>query len=372
MSEIKERIRALLSALIDQEAAQVIVSPHRDVLGFWFGGGNLVEDERGTLWLSGRYRDLGDSRTGLEAGVRGLECAVLRSDDGGRSFRQVASWSKADLSRAGREVLSIEGTALHRTAGGAWELYVSSEKRVVYPAPLRAFQKPGTGVWSIDRMVGEAPDALDASTLVPVLESETYAEYLHVKDPTLYDLVDGRTAMIFCSHPFCWSSSNTGLAVREGMGGEYRGEYRVEYWEMVSRGPAWDVAATRVTDRLVLPPVGALAAREKIAVYFYDGAECLRSHEENPLAHHRPRGYSCEELGGAFWGGAEPGASLTRLSRLEPLFVSPWGTGCSRYVHTCVTGWGIVATWQQGQADGSQPLVAHALPMEEVERILAG
>ncbi len=367
MAEIEERIRTLLSALIDQQAAQVVVAPHRAALGYWFGGGSLAEDEAGTLWLSGRYRDYGDSRTGLEAGTRGLECAVLQSGDGGKTFRQVASWSKADLSREGREVLSIEGTALHRTADGQWELYISSEKRIAYPAALRAFQKPGTGVWSIDRMVGDAPDALNVATLAPVLENRVHSGYLHVKDPAVFDLPDGRTAMIFCSHPFSWSSSNTGLAVCEGP----EGRYRVECWEMVSRGPIWDVAATRVTDRMLLPQVGALAGGERMAAYFYDGAECLRSHEENPLAHRRPRGYSCEELGGAFWGGAEPDGSLSRLSQLEPMFVSPWGTGCSRYVHTLVTAWGILATWQQGRPDGSQPLVAHALAMDEVERILS-
>jgi hypothetical protein len=367
MDGIEERIRALLSALIDQEAAQVIVPPHQAAPGFWFGGGNLVEDEAGTVWLSGRYRNHGDSRVGLEAGARGLECALFRSDDGGCTFDKAASWSKADLSRDGREVLSIEGTALHRTTDGQWELYVSSEKRVAYPEPLRTFQKPGTGVWSIDRVAGDSPDALDASTLAPVLENRAHPGYLHVKDPVVFGLPTGRTAMVFCSHPFSWSSSNTGLALREGTGG-----FRVEEWEMVSRGPAWDVAATRVTDRLSLPQVGILADRPRAAVCFYDGAECLRPHEENPMAHRRPRGYSCEEIGGALWGWEDAFPALARLSRLQPMFVSPWGTGCSRYVSTLVTASAILATWQQGQADGSQPLVAHTLPMDEVERILSG
>ena len=49
--------------------------------GFWFGGGNMVQDHDGTLWLVGRYRNHGDSRTGLGAGERGLELALFRSDD---------------------------------------------------------------------------------------------------------------------------------------------------------------------------------------------------------------------------------------------------------------------------------------------------
>jgi len=368
MDEMEERVRVLLAALIDQEAARVIVPPRQPAPGFWFGGGKLAQDEQGTVWLSGRYRVSGDSRLGLEVGARGLECALLRSEDGGATFEQVASWSKADLSYEGNEVLSIEGTALYRAADGRWELYVSSEKRAAYPEPLRSFQKRGTGVWSIDRMVGDSPDTLDASTLAPVLVNRAYPGYLQIKDPVVFDLSIGRTAMVFCSHPFSWSSSNTGLALREGTDAGFR----VEAWEMVSRGPAWDVAATRITGRMALPQVGILADRARAAVYFYDGAECLRPHEENPLAHHRPRGYSCEEIGGAFWGWDGSFPSLTRLSQLQPMFISPWGTGCSRYVSTLVTGAGILATWQQGQADGSQPLVAHALPMEEVERILSG
>jgi hypothetical protein len=37
-----------------------------------------------------------------------------------------------------------------------------------------------------------------------------------------------------------------------------------------------------------------------------------------------------------------------------------------------VTQEGILATWEQGREDGSQPLVGHFLPMEEVESILSG
>ena len=46
------------------------------------------------------------------------------------------------------------------------------------------------------------------------------------------------------------------------------------------------------------------------------------------------------------------------------------GTGCSRYVSTLDTGDGVLATWQQGQEDRSQPLVGHFLPMEQVAALL--
>lgn len=66
----------------------------------------------------------------------------------------------------------------------------------------------------------------------------------------------------------------------------------------------------------------------------------------------------------------DPG-SMERLSRYFPLFVSPWGTGCSRYVDVLQTQEGFYATWQQGQADGSQPLVANFVSREEAERLLS-
>jgi hypothetical protein len=265
-------------------------------------------------------------------------------------------------------VLSIEGSALHRVEDGTWELYISSEKERSYPEPLVSYQKPGTGVWSIDRLTGPSVEELDADSLEPVLENRDRPEYLHVKDPVVFEDAEGNTAMIFCSHPHSWTSSNSGLALRR------RGEntFQVQSWEIVSRGPTWDVAATRITSRMPIPALGSFAGAGPCSAYFYDGAECIHSHEENPLAQKRPRGYSCEEIGGAFWGWDESFPELERLSRLAPSFVSPWGTGCSRYVETLVTAEGILAIWQQSQPDGSQPLVGRCLPMGEVERILIG
>ena len=370
MQELSSRqeacLRALLGELIDQRQARILIAPYRAASGFWFGGGNLVQDGDGVIWLSGRYRNAGDSRTGLVAGARGLECALYRSGDGGASFQQVRSWSKADLSR-GAEVLSIEGTALHPLPDGTWELFISSEKAAAYPDAVKGYQKPGTGVWNIDRIIGASPAALDPATLEPVLNGLDRPAYLHVKDPVVFDDPGGRTWMIFCSHPFCWTSSNTGLALRCG-----QGSFAVHSWQMVPRGPAWDVAVTRVTSRMPVPRVGCFAAEGVCAVYFYDGAECVRAHEQSALAHRRLRGYSCEEIGGALWGWEERFPEMERLSRLEPMFVSPWGTGCSRYVHVLTTPQGLLATWQQSQEDLSQPLVGRWMPMEQVGRILSG
>ena len=69
-------------------------------MDIWFGGGNAVRDPHdGSLLLIGRYRDAGDSRTGLTQGTRGRELAIFRSltADNGRSFEKINSWDKSDL-----------------------------------------------------------------------------------------------------------------------------------------------------------------------------------------------------------------------------------------------------------------------------------
>ncbi|MDQ1256531.1 MAG: Exo-alpha-sialidase [Candidatus Hydrogenedentes bacterium] len=364
--KIEARFRALLDALIDQRAARVLVAPQRSEAGFWFGGGNVTADPDGRWWLVGRYRNAGDSRTGLAAGERGLELALFVSEDCGTSFTKVHAWSKSDLSVGGRKILSIEGAALHRTASGDWKLFVSTEKAGEYPESVAAFQKPGTGIWSIDVFTGAGPDRLDTASLASVFASAPPPEYLHVKDPVVYDTAEGDTVLVFCNHPFCWTSSNSGYAVRP------RGveAFDLKTYELGARGPAWVVAGFRMTCRIPVPRVGVFADLPPMSVYFYDGLECVRPLDENPLGVRHPRGYSCEELSGACYGFDSEFPRMTRLSRLHPLFVSPYGTGCSRYVDVLPSDDALFACWQQGQDDGSQPLVGHRLEMDDVRRIL--
>lgn len=358
----------LLTELINQEQAQILVPAYRPSEGFWFGGGKLVQDAAGVIWLSGRYRNDGDSRTGLQAGTRGMECAIFRSDDGGQTFTKVRSWSKADFSYPDQQVISIEGTALRQLPDRTWECFISSEKTIDYPAPWQAYQKPGTGIWTLDRITGSSPDTLDPSTLEPALDALDHPAYLHIKDPYIFDAPDGSTMLIFSHHPFTWASSNTGLAVRPSSGEQFS----VHRWELAQRGVAWDVAATRITTRLPIPQIGCFAALPPCSVFFYDGAECMRPHDDNPRGHIRPRGYSCEELGGVFFGWDATFPEMERLSLLEPFYISPWGKGTSRYADTLTTKDGILAVWQQAQQDLSQPLVGYRLAMEDIRRILEG
>ncbi len=231
---------------------------------------------------------------------------------------------------------------------------------------MASLQKPGTDVWSIDLLSGQTPDTIATASQRPCLGSDE-PETLHVKDPVVAR--DGATTHLWaCSHPASWASSNTAWAVR----GDDDADFDVRTWQFALRGALWDVAVTRVTHRWPVPPVGLFADLPPRSVYLYDGAECMRPLEPNPRAAARPRGYSCEELGGAMVSADDDPLNLRRLSRWAPLFVSPHGTGCSRYVTTLRVGDELVAYWQQGQDDGSQPLVSHRLPWARVTELLSG
>jgi hypothetical protein len=324
----------------------------------------MVQDTAGDLWLVGRYRNQGDSRTGLGAGQRGLELAVYRSSNHAETFDKVVHFRKSDLAVGSREVLSIEGSTLRLTDRGV-ELYVSTEKtNIGYPDGLECFLKPGTGVWTIDRLCADSIDKLPDSTPQTILASSD-PRFVHVKDPFLGSH-HGRDCLLFCTHPFCWTSSNTGYVALE----PDPPSVDDANFSFFPRGFTWDVAMTRGTAVLSLPSSGVLANRD-LKLLFYDGGECVRNLDEHQSAVKRPRGYSCEELGGVAFYQDDDLHHLERLSVVAPMFVSPHGTGCSRYVDVLETGDHYFATWQQAQADGSQPLVMNVVEKAEVEAILS-
>ena len=367
--ELPEKLRQLGLRLLDQHSARTLVPALGEASGFWFGGGNLIQEPSGDLLLCGRYRNPGDARKGTDAGERGLEFSIFRASNLEGPFEKIHSFTKEDLSTKHATVVSIEGGSLLPSVdGNSWELFVSTEKQIPYPKNLIHFQKPGTGVWSIDCLTGDSADPTsinteDSSTVLSTSEGSR----LHMKDPVAFRTTDGPTQIVFCSHPFSWSSSNTGLASREASGGSFR----LVSKSFLERGPSWDVACARVTECLPLPQVGILESLPPLSLYFYDGAECLRPLDQNPKAARRPRGYSCEELGGLAWGFDDEFPKLRRISEDFPLFVSPHATGCSRYASARFLADGtLVAAWQQVTAGGSQPLVGHSLAAEEVTRIL--
>lgn len=365
-SEDEAALIRLATTMIDQEAARTIVEPQQRASGFWFGGGNMVQAPDGSLLLVGRYRNAGDSRVGTTSGVRGLELAVFQARDASGPFEKVLRFEKSDLNVGKREVLSIEGSALRIASTGEVELFVSTEKSGIdYPKGLENYLKPHTGVWTIERLAAGTLANLQQAAVETVLETDD-PQFIHVKDPFLYERPDGQRMLLFCSHPFSWTSSNSGYALlRDGHVVQESTSY-----DFFPRGFTWDVAMTRATSVFDVPRVGRFNDQD-VSLVFYDGGECVRDLQEHAAAVTRPRGYSCEELGGLAYVVDGDFSQVYRLSIQQPLFVSPWGTGCSRYVDVLASESGLLVTWQQSQQDRSQPLVMNRVAMNEVERILS-
>ncbi|MFT5468160.1 MAG: hypothetical protein ACI8UO_003268 [Verrucomicrobiales bacterium] len=363
----QEALTRLAKGLVDQEAAKVVVEPQDRSTGFWFGGGDVSKGPDGALYVIGRYRNFGDSRTGVGSGARGLELAIFRSETVNGPWEKVVSWSKADLKFGEMDVVSIEGSSLLFGDDGV-ELFVSTEMDISYPADIASFQKPGAGVWIINRLAAADVASLKGAAIEELFKGRDNA-HLHVKDPAAFRLPTGETGLIFCNHPFAWSCSNSSLAIRQPGGSEF--EHVTDEW--LARGPVWDIAVTRLTDRMPVPKLGRFAepGAPEAALYFYCGAECVRKLDDHTKAVARPRGWSCEEIGGVAFGLGSDWPKIERLSVDGPFFTSPHGTGCSRYVSTLVLDDGIFTTWQQSQDDLSQPLVGHFTPMERVEQLLA-
>lgn len=365
--QLESKLIDLCHLLMDQHRAEIVIPAYASAPGYWFGGGNMAIGPDGGLHLVGRYRNHGDSRTGLAAGTRGLELAVFRSEDRGKSFEKVIRLAKQDLSSAETPVLSIEGSALRFCDQGV-ELFVSTEKDGIgYPAEFENYLKPGTGVWTIDRIRANTIDQLVSAPIEPLLRSQEPST-IHIKDPFLYE-ASADPLLFFCSHPFSWTCSNTGYVPLTDPRGDSPLDGRSVVFDFFPRGNTWDVAMSRGTSVIDVPQLGAFTGID-VQLMFYDGGECVRDHTQHAESVRRPRGHSCEELGGAAYFLNRQWTRSSRLSRYEPMFVSPSGTGCSRYVDVLSRPEGMYVTWQQSQDDGSQPLVFHFVPHSAIERAL--
>ena len=92
-----DQLRELGLRLIDQHKARVIIPALEQNPGYWFGGGNIIQEKSGRILICGRYRNAGDSTTGTGAGERGLEFAIFESKAITEEFSKILSFSKKDL-----------------------------------------------------------------------------------------------------------------------------------------------------------------------------------------------------------------------------------------------------------------------------------
>ncbi|MCL5408987.1 MAG: exo-alpha-sialidase [Candidatus Omnitrophica bacterium] len=358
----QEKLIELGKLIVNQKKSKIIVEPYIKEKGCWFGGGKIRSTGDGKIYLTGRYRNTGDSRYGNLIGERGAELAVFISEDSGKTFKKIRYWNKKDLTCNGKEVISIEGSSINFEKDKI-EIYFSTEKKILYPEIVRKYQKQDTGIWEIDVLTGNNIEEIQSKNIKNVLFSQ-YPVNLHIKDPTVFQ-IKNKTYMMFCEHPFSWTCSYSGLAVKE------KDNFNLISRDILYRGYTWDVAVTRITERLPVPKLGVFKNLPDISLYFYDGAECVREHHKSEKGVKIPRGYSCEEIGGFGYGfdGKMP-PEIYRLSDLFPLFYSSEGTGSSRYVSAIYDGEKIYATWQKSMEDFSQPLVMNIVDKKEIEDIL--
>lgn len=372
----------LATAMVNQRQAKILIEAEQQSAGHWFGGGNVIQVNE-KVYVCGRFRNKGDSRYGITEGERGYAFAIYEleiHDKNNINVKLLHKWTKNNIFEAlkqqnqlpdnCKEVLSIEGTSLHyNKSKKIWEFYVSSEKLLNYPETVKSFQKKNTGIWSIDKICASNIDHFsfldNQYQIYPVLSSND-PMYLHMKDPVVFSFKNENgndmNGLFFSCAPFCWTSSFTGFAIQEQ--NKYKEKFSIVSNEFVPRGTCWDVACTRITSRCpILPDSNQFFC-------FYDGAECVNKHVNSSYNW----GWSCEEVGGLFIENYNTGIPksdcFSRISKLFPLFSSPFGTTSSRYVDAVWTSFGLIITWQQAQVNGSQPLVINILSLSEVNEIL--
>ena len=352
-----KEIQAFVKSLINEKEAKIAIPAMGKESGYWFGGGNMIKGKDGSLYITGRYRNIGDSRTGVGMGERGLELAIFRSMDNGSNFQKIKSFSKKDLNADGYEVLSIEGSALFDNGHGI-ELFISTEKKNrQFPVGYEDFHKPGTGSWTIDRITASHVEDLNIASIENVIDCQD-PRWFNVKDPFVYTNNNNDLVLGFCTHPFNWASSNSAYCVRKN--GEEK--FSTPVFDWFPRGFCWDVGIARATCFLEVKGIGTLV--------FYDGGEAMRDYPQHEKASKRPRGSSCEELGGLAIFSDDKPETVQRISSVLPSFVSSTGSGSLRYIDVLETEDGYYATWQQSQSNFSQPLMLRFLPKKEVESLL--
>ena len=195
-NEQVDQLRELGLRLIDQNSAKILIPAQKQEPGFWFGGGNIIQEKNGRILICGRYRNAGDSTTGTGAGERGLEFSIFAGESTNADFSKILSFSKQDLAHSS-EIVSIEGGCLlQNTQSDKIELFISTEKKIAYPKALINFQKPGTGVWTVDLLQGTKAESIDLNSIQTVASSGN-GNTLHVKDPVAFNSSNGDTELIY-------------------------------------------------------------------------------------------------------------------------------------------------------------------------------
>jgi len=363
---ICKRLVALAKELALPRASKLLIAPMKDEAGYGFGAGNCIRYPRdGSLLLIGRYQNGEKRKAGKHPDAGGEALSIFRSTNQGRSFERVAHWPVEDFSKK-HAVLSIGGSALRLTQRGI-QVLVSTELDVPVPKAIKSPGKLPRGIWRIQAFEAAEFGKLDPSRKLNPMVLETDPAHLHIKDPSVSSgFNEGQDILFYSTQPFSKSSSNSGYAWLLSHGVEHQSN------GFFQRGPVWDVAETSISCRLPVPRVGPFANLPPISLYFYNGAERVH-HDPASTSHpYPPWGYAGEQQGGIAYGFDRDFPSITRLTKLAPLFSTSKGTGACRHIRVLAEQDGsLFATWQQSSNHGAQALHAHRLTASKVAKILA-
>ena len=127
--------------LVNQESAEILVRPRVDDSGSWFDGGNIAVAPDGQACLMGRYRNSGDSRTGLELGERGAELVVFGLKSGHDPQVLHCEWARRPRWKQNR----LDSSGWHDTQEDESERSVRSSERRAAWARLRLATRVRSG-----------------------------------------------------------------------------------------------------------------------------------------------------------------------------------------------------------------------------------
>lgn len=289
----------------DPELATVAVAAPGDGPGYWAGAPSAVYAE-GVYYLAYRLRrPVGSGR--------GYANVIARSDDGLR-FEPICTLDRDDF-----DADSLERPALVAVPGGGWRIYVSCAT-------------PGTAHWRVDLLEADDPSGFTASRRRTVLPGN---EAIAVKDPVIR--YDGSSWHLWAScHPLDVPTET------DRMVSDYATSVDGVDWTwhgtaLRGRRQTWDSRGTRIASVLV---DGAAV------IAYYDGRASAGENWEERTGIAVGVGYD------AFTGIGETATA-----------VSPYGSGCLRYVDVVdLPGGARRLYFEASRPDGAHDLMTQHFP----------
>ncbi len=302
-------------ALLNPEEGMTILEPPGSGTGYWTGASSVLYDEKTSkFYLYYRIRK--------PRPIRGGECYIAQSKDGIK-FSPIWGAKKEEFDSS-----SVERASLIRTRDGSYRLYISS----VDPVDNR---------WCIDVMEASHPKEFKVNERKRVL-SPSPIPCEGIKDPYVL-VVEEKYYMIVSYAPTPKEASgelrkkmhltadvyNTGIAKSHTGLALSNDGVNFKWWgDILSPGKGWDAYASRIGCVLCLPPV---------FIAFYDGSSTVKENYEEKTG----LGISFDLM------------HYQKITKEEPLLVSPHASGCLRYMDCIIVHGELYYYYEYARENGS-------------------